>query len=93
MFSNSYQLTTNSEYLPFGYVVVTNPFRYSTDIPLENSMKNYQQTPKQRRALLAKAKTSLNNSHKPTQHLTTKERTQLIDSKQHLAWGYGVGWL
>lgn len=56
-------------------------------------MKNYQQTPKQRRVLLAKAKTSFTNSSKPTHRLTTKERNQLIDSKQHLAWGYGVGWL
>lgn len=54
-------------------------------------MKNYQQTPKQRRVLLAKAKTSLNNSRKPLQHLKIKERECLLAAKQlDFSWnGFG----
>ena len=45
-------------------------------------MKNYQQTVKQRRVALVKAKTAFANTRNVVQHISVKDKQSVLDGKQ-----------
>lgn len=55
-------------------------------------MKNYQQTPKQRRVSIAKAKASLSQSKKPKQEVLFKDRYELLARKQPFFYHFSPYW-